>query len=299
MTSRPWWKSDGSRYANLWVDVGRCVAAAVAVVLVVSSGQLHAQTPQRVASLVPAATEVLFAIGAGERVVGVGDYDDYPAAVEKLPRLGGLVDPNLEAILAVRPNFVVIDPAQRSLAAQLEGLDIKVYAFATGSIQEMLDHVHALGRELDLEANAARVVVTVEAGLAAVTTSVAGQPRTRVLVVFGRRAGSFAELWVSGGVGFLHDVVELAGGSNVFEDIARPGFKSGLEGVLSRAPDVVIEFVEVNDRATAISAEWRALPGFAAVRVVTIEAGWTLRPSPRVVMLAARVADALHPQRSR
>jgi len=275
------------------------VAIVAAAVLLLSAGEAGAQTRNRVASLVPAATEILFAIGAGERVVGVGDYDDYPAAVEQLPRLGGLVDPNLEAILAVRPDFIVIDPAQRSLATQLESVDIDVYMFATGSIEEMLDHVNALGRELDLVANAARLSDTIAGGLAAVTASVDGRPEPRTLVVFGRRPGSFAELWVSGGVGFLHDVVELAGGSNVFADITRPGFKSGLEGILSRAPDVVLEFVETGDRAAAIRAEWQALPGFADVIVVTIHGGWTMRPSPRIVMLATEVADALHPARSR
>jgi len=282
VTSRPWRR-----------------VVVVAAALLLSAGELRAQTPQRLASLVPAATEVIFAIGAGERMVGVGDYAHYPPAVEALPRLGGLVDPNLEAILAVRPDFVVIDPAQRSLAVQLEHLNIKVYTFATGSIQDMLDHVDALGRELELVADAARVVVAVESGLAAVTSSVAGRPRRRVLVVFGRRAGSFAELWVSGGVGFLHDVIELAGGSNVFEDITRQGFKSGLEGVLARAPDVVIEAVSEDSRVAAIRAEWQALPGFAGVQVVTIDSRWTLRPSPRIVQLASEVADALHPERSR
>jgi len=274
------------------------LAGLFALLLAPASG-LRAQVPQRVASLVPAATEVLFAIGAGGRVVGVGDYDDYPEAVEALPRLGGLVDPNLEGILAVRPDFVVIDPAQRSLAAQLEGVGIRVYPFATGSIQEMLQHARSLGRELDVDAGAAQVVSRVADGLASVAASVAGRPSPQVLVVFGRRPGSFAELWVSGGVGFLHDVIELAGGRNVFADIARPSFKSGLEGVLSRAPDVVIEALVEDARAATVRAEWRALPGFAGVKVVAIDSRWALRPSPRVVRLATEVADALHPGRSR
>lgn len=271
----------------------------IAAALLLLASELGAQTPQRVASLVPAATEILFAIGAGERVVGVGDYVDYPTAVEELPRLGGLVDPNLEAILAVQPDFVVIDPAQRSLSAQLESVGIQVYTFATGSIQSTIEHTRALGAELDLVSEAAQVVDTMTTGLAAVKASVAGRPSPQVLIVFGRRRASFAELWVSGGVGFLHDVVELAGGVNVFEDIARPGFGSGLETVLARAPDIVIEFVQVDDRAAAIAAEWRSLPGFAEVRVVTIDGRWTLRPSPRLVLLAGRMADALHPARSR
>ena len=73
------------------------------------------------------------------------------------------------------------------------------------------------------------------------------------------------------------------------------GFKSGLEGILSRAPDVVIEFVTGSDRAAAIRDEWRSLPGFGEVRVATIYGGWAMRPSPRIVMLATELADALHP----
>jgi ABC-type Fe3+-hydroxamate transport system substrate-binding protein len=258
-----------------------------------------AQTPDRVASLVPGATEVLFAIGAGERVVGVGDYDDYPPAVDALPRLGGLVDPNLEAILAVHPDLVVIDPAQRGLAAQLAAAGIATYEFATGSIEAMLDHTVALGAELGVAADAAAVRAQVEVRLAAIEANSTALASPSVLVVFGRRPGTFAELWVSGGEGFLHDVVEIAGGVNVFADVARQSFKSGLESVLARVPDIVVEAVAGVDQGDRITAEWQALPGYAAVRVVTIDPAWALRPSPRVVDLAQHLTSRFHAKAAR
>lgn len=256
-----------------------------------------AQTPQRLASLVPAATEVLYAIGAGDRVVGVGDYDDYPEAATRLPRLGGLVDPNLEGILAVRPDFVIVDPAQGALAVQLQAAGIETYEFGTGTIAAVVEHVRLLGMRLDVGPRSAMVAANIESGLAAVAAAVEGRPRPRVLVVFGRRPSSFAELWVSGGVGFLHDVVEIAGGANAFAEIERQSFKSGLEVLLARVPDVVVEAVTGADHGAKITAEWRALPGFAGVEVIAIDPAWTLRPSPRVVAMAQFLAAELEQAR--
>lgn len=115
------------------------------------------------------------------------------------------------------------------------------------------------------------------------------------LIVFGRRQGSFAELWVSGGRGALHEIATAAGARNVFADLERQSFKSGLEGVLARAPEVIIEFAVGLEPAqqAAITEEWRALPGFGNVSVVLLTESWMLRPVPRTAGLAAWLADRL------
>lgn len=253
-----------------------------------------AQGSGRVASLVPAATEVLYDIGAGPRVVAVSDFDDYPAEVRDLPRLGGLVDPNLEVILALRPDLVIVDPAHAGLRSQLHAAGIETYVYATEGLAELTDHMRALGGLLGVETEAAAAVARFEAGMdaAAAAASVNGPT---ALIVFGRRQGSFAELWVSGGRGALHEIATAAGARNVFADLERQSFKSGLEGVLARAPEVIIEFAVGLEPAqqAAITEEWRALPGFGNVSVVLLTESWMLRPVPRTAGLAAWLADRL------
>ncbi len=264
-----------------------------ALVLGMAPG-VFAQGPGRVASLVPAATEVLYAIGAGQRVVAVSDFDDYPDAVRDLPRIGGLVDPNFEVILALRPDLVIVDPTHANLRSQLHASGIETYSYGTEGLAELTGHMRALGRLLGVEAEAETAAARFEDRLRVAAAAAPGNP-PRALVVFGRRPGSFAELWVSGGRGALHEIVATAGARNVFAELDLQSFKSGLEGVLARAPEVVIEFAVSRDSAgqEAIAEEWRSLPGFANVRVVVLTESWMLRPVPRTADLALWLAERL------
>ena len=253
--------------------------------------------PQRVVSLVPGATEVLFAIGAGERVAGVSSFDHWPPEVERLPRLGGLIDPDLEAILTLRPDLAIIDPSQGSLRRQLALSGIATYEYATADVADLLRNMRAFGELLGLSDGAAQSTDKLSADLDAIRARYASDDPPNVLMVFGRRDGSFAELWVNGGVGFLEELTAIAGGRNVFGDVERPGFKAGLEAVIARVPDVVVELrTDGQDAvpAATLEMEWRTLPGFANVRVVTLAAGWMLVPGPRIAKAAQELGERLH-----
>jgi len=275
----------------------RCVAMLV-VVLPLDAAPIEPQAPpRRIVSLVPGATEVLFAIGAGDLVAGVSSFDHWPLEVERLPRVGGLIDPDLEAILALRPDLAIIDPSQGSLQRQLRLSGIAAYEYATADVADLLRNMRELGNLLGLADRAARSAERVSADLDAVRVKYASADPLRVLMVFGRRDGSFAELWVNGGVGFLQELTTIAGGSNVFDDVARPGFKAGLEAVIARVPDVVVELrsdAQSDVPASTLEAEWRTLPGFDVVHVVTLAAGWMLVPGPRVAEAARVLGERLH-----
>lgn len=275
----------------------RCVAVLAAILPLFAALVAPQASPRRVVSLVPGATEVLFAIGAGELVAGVSSFDHWPPEVELLPRVGGLIDPDLEAILALRPDLAIIDPSQGSLRRQLGLSGIAVYEYATADVADLLRNMRDLGGVLGVSDRAARFAERVNTELVAVRDMYSSAPPLRVLMVFGRRDGSFAELWVNGGVGFLQELTAIAGGRNVFDDVARPGFKAGLEAVLARVPDVVVELRSDGQSgipAATLEAEWRTLPGFAEVRVVTLAAGWMLVPGPRVAEAARVLGTRLH-----
>lgn len=254
-----------------------------------------AQVPVRVVSLVPGATQALYAIGAGDRVVGVSDFDDWPAAVRELPKIGGLVDPNLEAILGLRPDLAIVDPAHAALSRQLASAGIATYSYATADLAGVAGHLRRLGLAMGLETAGERAAVEFEDGLERVRAATSALPRPRVILAFGRRPGSFAELWINGGDGFLAEILEIAGGDNVFADVERPSFKAGLEAVLSRVPDIVIEAGEPGSEASArATRQWRSLPGFSEVRVVSVDLNWMLIPGPRLGEAAAEIARLLH-----
>jgi iron complex transport system substrate-binding protein len=252
---------------------------------------------ERVVSVVPAGTEMVFAMGAGKKMVGVGTYDRWPPAVASLPRVGALLDPNLELILELRPDLALIDVGQHDLARQLQSAGIRTYGLGHGTIDETLRTMREVGEALgepeagkELAARVAKEIDELRAGYRS-----DHPPRT--LLVIGRSPGGFQNLWVVGGKGFMHELLVIAGGKNVFDDVDRLSFKAGLETVLARTPEVVLE-AHVEDDARengeAIEKEWRSLPGFTKVRVALLANSNLGIPGPRMPEVVRAIAMGLH-----
>ena len=258
--------------------------------------------PQRIISLVPAVTEMLYAIGAGPRVVGVSSFDTYPAEAQALPRVGGLVDPDLERIITLRPDLVIVSESHTDLRAQLAGAGLSMFPHALGDLANVTRTIRALGVSTGLEPEADAVARAIDSRLDAVRSRVAGRPRPPTLLVFSRAPGALRDVFVSGGVGFLHDLLELSGGANVFGGIQREGLQATSEMMLSAAPAVIIE-LRYGRAITAADAErdraaWSALSAVPAVRsgrVYVLVGDELVVPGPRVADTAERMARLLHP----
>ena len=258
------------------------------------------QPPSRIVSLVPSATEMLVAMGAGPRVAAVSSYDRFPPEVERLPRVGALVDPDVERILSLRPDLVVAYASQTDLLAQLGRADIPVHIFRHGSLADITTGMRELGRRIGMQADADRAADGVERRLAEVRASAAGLPRPRTILVIGREPQSLRAISVSGGFGFLHDLLDLAGGDNVFGDVKRESMMVSTETILAKRPDVILE-LHYSDRASRDRAAlerdaWKLLPGVPAVRngrVHLLYGGELVVPGPRVVLTARAFARAL------
>ncbi|MBI4886756.1 MAG: ABC transporter substrate-binding protein, partial [Acidobacteria bacterium] len=195
----------------------------------------------RIISLVPALTEMLFAIGAGPQVVAVSSYDDFPPEVKALPRVGALLDPDVERILMLRPTLVITYGSQGALEAQLGQARIRTFSYRHGGIEALLQTIRALGAATGHAADAERAARDIRGRLDAVRARVRGRPRPRVLLVFGRQPQSLQQIYVSGGAGFLHEILEIAGGENVFADIEHESVQPSHETLITRAPDVILE----------------------------------------------------------
>ena len=260
------------------------------------------QAPRRIVSLVPSATEALFAMGAGPRIVGVGSFDTFPPDVERLPRVGALLDPDVERILALKPDLMICYASQVDLHTQLRRAGIPLFLYKHGSLADVVALIRQLGEAISAPRHAEALASRVEHDLDAVRARVAGRTRPRVMLVIGRESQSLRTINVSGGYGFLHDLVELAGGINVFAEVQRESLSISSETVLVRAPDVIIELRYSGTGTDGEMARerqvWAGLPGVPAVRarrVHVLFGGELVIPGPRVVRTAAMFAAVIHP----
>lgn len=258
--------------------------------------------PQRIVSLVPALTEMLYAMGAGPQVVAVSSYDEYPPEVTKLPRVGALLDPDTERIFSLKPDLVITYGSQVDLQAQLKRASIPTFDYRHADLRNILVTMKELGVRTGHSAGADQAVAAIEARLAAVRARVAGKRRPRTLLVFSREPRTLRNMYVSGGRGFLHDMLEIAGGDDVFSDIDRESMQASTEAILARAPEVILELrPEAIPEGAPMQAElasWSRLAAVPAVRnrrVIFISGQAVTVPGPRIADSVERMARALHP----
>lgn len=269
------------------------------VTLVVS---LAAQQPKRIISLVPNVTEILFAIGAGPQVIAVSTYDVEPPDVRALPTVGALVDPNTERIIALRPDLVITYGSQVDLQTQLKAVSIPFFDYRHGGLDHIMATMRTLGQRTGHVEQADTVARALETAIDAVRKRVAGKPRPKTLLVFGREPGSLRNIYASAGRGFLHDMLTVAGGEDVLQDIDRESAQISTEMILARRPDVIIELNAANRLneadLKAVLDPWSALSSVPAVRnkrvIILTGSGLTV-PGPRVIDGIERMARALHP----
>ncbi len=257
---------------------------------------------QRIVSIIPATTEMLFAIGAGDRVVAVGSYDRYPPEVQHLPRVGALIDPNVERILSLRPDLVVLYDTQAELKQQLERAGIPFFSYSHRGVPDISQTIRLLGARVGAEPAANALADRMERQLGDIRARVSGEHRPKTLLIFGRERGTLRNIDASGGYGFLHDMLEIAGGDDALSDLRRQSVMMTTEMVLARAPEVIVE-LRYGESLTpsqldSEEAVWSALPAVPAVktrRIYVLQGDEFVVPGPRIVVAAERLARLLHP----
>lgn len=256
--------------------------------------------PRRIVSLVPAVTQMVFAIGAGDRLVGVSNYDREPAQVNTIPRVGGLLDPDTERILGLRADLVILYEAQHELEQRMTQAHIRCYVYAHKDLSNVMTTIRALGDLLGVRAAAERVARGIEDRLHAVAARVAGRPRPEVLLVISRDPQSLRNIYANGGYGFLHDMVDLAGGRDTFEDIERENVQASTELILARRPEMIIELDYGASAATRDDlSPWRALSSLPAVknhRLYQLVGDRFVEAGPRIADATEQLARTIHPE---
>jgi len=258
--------------------------------------------PKRIVSLVPAVTEMIYAMGDGGRVAAVSNYDHFPADVARLPRVGGLLDPSVERILAIKPDLVIVYATQKDLIERLDRAGIPYFNYQHKALPDILTTIRAIGARIGSTARADAVASGMERALEEIRGKTAALAHPATLLVFERDPASLRNVFASGGYGFLHDMLEIAGGRNVFANVRQQAVQASTEMLIASRPDVIIELLYGDSLKNADIAKelraWDALPSVPAVRSHRISAltgDEFVVPGPRVVDATRKLARTLHP----
>ena len=262
----------------VWAFVAACTATENAPAPAPAPVPAPASAPQRIVSLAPALTSMLFRLGLGPRVVGVTRYCDDPPEAATRPHVGGFADADPEAILALKPDLVVAvqSPAMAGLLTRLEGFGVRTLAVQQDSLTATWAAFEAVGRATGKTDEAVAAVAAARAALPQSAARAAGLRGKRVLFVYGR-----APLVVAGPGSFGDELLGMLGAVNAAAIFQRPWPKLTAEEVVSARPDVIL------DAAAAMEGEapgfFTALPGLSAVQVVAVTHPGLMQPGVRVV----------------
>ena len=263
------------------------------LVLIFLGGMLYGQAPQRIVSTAPSITELLYSLGLGDRIVGVDRFSRYPPEALKKPRVGDYAAPNLEVIASLRPDLVMIPTNPVRLRQRLEALQLRVLELNQEGIPALYESIRIVGQATGATAQAARLTQQIRGDLEAIRARAARQSRTRVL-------------FVAGGASYLNEIIDIAGGENVFRDAKAAYPMVALEEILARNPEVIVDMGEMGDTVGVTEAQkravqnlWTRMSSVAAVRnrrVHAVASDIFVVPGPRVVAAASEFLTLLHPE---
>jgi iron complex transport system substrate-binding protein len=275
------------------------LAALLVAVPAEAAGDLQGslpQPPRRIVSLVPSVTEIIYALGGEGRLAGVTDFCDWPPAARAKPSVGGMLAPNLEVLVALRPDLVIAthDGNRQETFDQLRRLGIPVLDVSPRRLAEVEAVIVRLGALTGREETAPAVAGALRRRVQAVEAAVRPFPRPKVLYVLWPEP-----LLVPGRDGILTELIERAGGTSITagERQAYPRFS--LEAVVARAPEVIVLASHGADRGPVARAPWErlgTLPAVRAGRVHTVDGSYLHRYGPRLADGLEMLARAIHPE---
>ena len=250
-------------------------------------------TPRRIICLAPSITEIVYALGAGRRVVGVSNFSNYPPAATKKTKIGPFTTPNLEAIIALRPDLVIglkgANPAW--VFKRLKKLNIQVLLLKNGGIDTIWENILCVGKALDKEVRAKDLVKKLQEEINTLTQRIKNLPKPKVFFQL-----SLRPLFTCGRPSYLHDLIVLAGGINIAGDVNIPYSIVSLEKVVANAPQVIILCLRQEDVKQALKF-WKRFPKIPAVkehRLYAVNPDLFARPSPRIVRALEVLINLLH-----
>ncbi len=260
-------------------------------------------TPRRIICMSPAVTELVFALGCGEHVVGVSDFCTWPTDASKKDKIGGVFNPNLEKLLVLAPDLIIIQGRCEKVTQFCRKKNISLLQVEVSDIKTIYNDLNLLGRRLGRADQAARLCTEIRQALWEIKVKAAKHRKQRVFFSLGRTSGSLIGLTTVGGKTFLSELINIAGGDNIFADIGQPYPRISKEALLKRAPEIIIEahpgLALNHEEQQRLTRDWQAFASLPAVqngqiRFLTEE--YLLIPGPRICQTARLLARCIHPE---
>ena len=255
------------------------------------NGREAESSGKRVVCASPAVAEIVFALGAGDRVVGVSEFTDWPPEAADKPQIGGALSPNRERILALEPDLILAQGKSEALGAFAQARGIGFRTFPLDTLADLRAAIAGFAESLGVPARGRDLLEKMDADFAALPVR---EPAT-VFIALGHAPGDLAGLMTAGPGTFLSEIVAQAGGSNVFADVQLLWPTVSLETLVRRKPALILDFQSVaadETRRAALIADWTQL-GFRTDQVRILDEDFLLKPGPRAARSAARIAAAI------
>ena len=247
----------------------------------------------------PGIAEIVFAMGCGERVVGVSEYTSYPPEAAAKPVIGNAISPNRERLLVLKPDLMITQGKQAALEAFGEKYGIATCSLEMDDMADIHQSIATLAERLDCVAAGEALSDRIRAEIATTRKAIEGKPRKRVFFCFGRKPGDLTGLTSIGPGTFLDELITMAGGSNIFSDAKGLYPQVSKESLAVRSPEVILELHPDGvspDRAAELEKDWARLPPMPAVeqgRIHYLTQDYLLIPGPRLGMAVAAFAEAI------
>jgi len=256
------------------------------------------EIPQRIVSHVPAITEILFALGLEERVVGVSDYCDYPEEAKLKPSVGNYFNPSIENIVALDPDLVLTDGHSESIKG-LDSLGITFIVIDPKDIDGIIKDIELVGKVTDTEARAKKLIKEMEGDMSRVLNQVKDAPPVRVFYIID--ATDLNNPWTAGPGSFADSLITMAGGQNIAAQAPGAWVQFSLEAVVASDPEIIILPAKHGTAFTSPEVlkghpAWREVTAVKQDRICIIDGDLVDRPGPRIVQGLEKIAEIIHPE---
>ncbi|HOO55912.1 MAG TPA: helical backbone metal receptor [bacterium] len=259
----------------------------------------HTAGPERIVSLAPSVTEILFSIGAGDKIVGVTRYCKYPPETDSITKVGGLLDLNYETLIELDPDLAIITDTSLEAKNNLEKLNINVLAVPNETIGDLLVSIEKIGMATGKIDEARSLSENISSSISEAEIAARDIVRKKkVMIVVDRNPGSIQSIFVAGKHTFFSELLEAAGAINVFDDSNIKYPEPSLEEIILRNPDIIIETrIGYTGAGEALIREWDTLEELEAVKTGNIfiwTDSYTSIPGPRIVRLLSDIQNVIN-----
>ena len=261
-----------------------------------------ATPPQRIVCGSPAVTEIVFALGCADRIVGVSDCSVFPSEAKTKASIGGWTNPNRERLLMLKPDIIITQGHHENLALFASEYGIRFHTVKLDTLEDVHTAIDSIATALHVTDRGAELTGRIRNTISSVRQKIAGAQAQRVLVLFGRTPGNLTRLSTVGPGTFLNDLIGIGGGINVFGDAKGAYPQVSKESLLARKPEVILQITTgglPEKTLSQLRADWRSLgsiPAITSGNLYYLTNDYLLIPGPRVGQAVLKIAETLHPE---